>query len=78
MIFKCYNVFPDGLRFVTFSNPYIVEKEPFWGQVFEMEILMDWHVSRSPESENDIYSGFCVWVSAISISQKQITAETWI
>ena len=35
-----------------------VEKVMFWGQIFEMEILMDLHVLRSPESEKHIFS---VW-----------------
>ena len=45
---------------------------------------MDLHVLRSPESENHIFSKWsdcmcvclCVRVSVISITQKQITAET--
>ena len=36
----------------------MAEKELFWGQIFEMEILMDLHVLRSPESENHIFSGW--------------------
>ena len=69
----------------------------FLGQIFEMEILLDLHVLRSPESENHIFSvwpvcivslcvsmcvpvslslSLCVCVSVISITQKQITAET--
>ena len=57
-----------------------------FGQIFEMEILMDLHVLRSSKSENYISSGWslcmcvcvsaCVSVSVISITQKQITAET--
>ena len=30
----------------------------FWGQIFEMEILMDIHVLRSPDSGNNIFSGW--------------------
>ena len=41
---------------------------------------MDLHVMRSPESENHIFNvrSVCMYVcvSAISIAQKQITAET--
>ena len=35
-----------------------VEKVLFLSQIFEVEILMDLHVVRSPESENHIFS---VW-----------------
>ena len=56
------------------------EKVLFLGQIFEMEILMDLHFMMSPESENNIFSVgsvcMCVYVSVISITQKQITAET--
>ena len=60
------------------------------GQIFEMDILMDLHVLRSPEPENHI--GWSVWVyvcvcvcvcawvcvsmSVISITQKRITVGT--
>ena len=50
------------------------------GQIFEQEILMDLHVLRYLESENHIFSVcsvcMCVRVSLISITQKQIAAET--
>ena len=52
----------------TFSYPYIVEKVLFLNQIFKMEILMDLHVLRSPESENHIFSvwsvSLCVCVCA--------------
>ena len=74
----------------------------FWGQIFEMDILMDLHVLRSPESENlpfvcmyvclcacvsvclfvcvcmrvCVYVCACMCVYVISISQKQIAAES--
>ena len=50
----------------------------FLGQIFEVEILMDLHVLRSPESEKHIFSKWsaCVCVTFISITQKQNTAET--
>ena len=41
----------------------MVEKIPFLGQIFEMKILMDLHFSRSPESENHIFSGWSVCAS---------------
>ena len=41
-----------------------------------MEILTDLQVMRFPESENNIFSGWPVCVSLISIGQKQIIAET--
>ena len=50
----------------------------FMGQIFEMEILMELHVLRSPESKNHIFSKWsvCAYVSVISITQKQNIAET--
>ena len=57
----------------------MVEKVLIWNQIFEMEILINLHVLRSPESENHIFSGqslsLSLCVCAISITQKQITAE---
>ena len=41
---------------------YMADKVLFLGQIFEMEILMDLHVLRSPESENHIFSGWSVSV----------------
>ena len=54
----------------------------FLGQIFEMEILMDFLVLRFHKSENHIFSSWsvCMYVyvsvSVISLTQKQITAET--
>ena len=48
------------------------EKILFLGQIFEMEILMDLHVLRPPESKIHIFICVCV----ISITQKLIIAET--
>ena len=47
-----------------------------FGSNFEMEILIDFHFMRSPESENHIFSimSVCTCMSVISITQ--ITAET--
>ena len=54
----------------------MVEKVWFLDQIFEMEILMDLHVMRSPESENHIFS---VWSVCLCVcfhkTQKQTTAE---
>ena len=38
----------------------MVEKVLLLGQIFEMEIIMDLHVLRSPESENHIFSDWSV------------------
>ena len=58
----------------------MIEKVLFWGQIFEIEILMDLHVMKTPESKNQIFSIWsvcmCVSVSVISITQKLVTAET--
>ena len=53
----------------------MVEKILFSGQIFEIEILIDWQVLRSPESENHILAvGLCECV--IGITQKQIIEKT--
>ena len=40
----------------------MVEKVLFFGQIFEMEILVDLHVMRIPESEKHIFSFWSVCV----------------
>ena len=40
----------------------MVEKVLFLGQIFEVEILMDLHVMRTPESKNYIFSAWSVYV----------------
>ena len=64
--------------FLTFSYPYTykMEKVLFLSQTFEMKILMYSCVLRSYESENHIFSKWSVCVCLISITLKQITAET--
>ena len=52
------------------------EKVLFLGQIFEKKIFMDLHAMRSPESENHIFNVWSVCVFVISITQKQIIAET--
>ena len=56
---------------------YMTEKILFWGQIFDIEILMNLQVLMHPESENPILSGcfVCMCVFAISLTQKQIIAE---
>ena len=58
----------------------MVKKVLFLGRIFEIEILMDLHVMKTPESKNQIFSIWsvcmCVSVSVISITQKLVTAET--
>ena len=66
---------------IIFSYLCMVEKALFLGQIFEMEILMDLHVTRTRESKNHIFSFgvcicMCVRVSVINIIKKQITAKT--
>ena len=62
----------------------MVEKVLFLGHIFEMEILMDLHIMRSPESTNHVCSissvcmYVCVCVPAISITQNQFTSESSI
>ena len=66
--------------YFNFSYLCIIEKVLFWGQTFEIEILMDLLVLRFPESENYIFSWWlvwiCVWMPFINVTQKQIITET--
>ena len=58
----------------------MVEKEKFLSQIFEKVILMNLQVVRSPVFENHIFTVssvfMCVYVSVISMTEKQITAKT--
>ena len=51
------------------------EKALLWGQISEKEILMDLHILRSPESKHQ-YLAFFLYMSFISLTPKQITAES--
>ena len=55
-----------------------VEKVLFWGQIFEMEILMDLHVLRSPESENHIFNVWSVCMLSVYLKNKlQLKHQSW-
>ena len=54
----------------------MVENVLFGGQIVEEEILMDLHILKSLELENDIFSGWSV--SAVSRISKQIITNTSI
>ena len=43
-----------------FSYPSIVRKVLFWGEIFQMEVSMNLHVLKSPESVNYIFSDWSV------------------
>ena len=63
-----FNICPltiEDLSVFTFCLPRMVEKVLLSGRFSEMEILMDLHVKRSPESKNYIFSLFsmCMCVS---------------
>ena len=83
MFFSYYHISfqfsPERAIYLLSLNPYSRERL-FLDQNFEMKILMDLHVLRSPESKNHTFSVWSVCtsvrVSVISIIQKQITAET--
>ena len=66
--------------FFTFAYKFMVEKVLFLNQILETEYLKNLHVLKSPESENNIFRGWpvCthVYVSVISITEKQMTVET--
>ena len=51
-----------------FSYACGVEKVLFWGQIFELEILIHLHVWRFPESENHIFNcwSLCPYVGLLS------------
>ena len=76
MVLKMYKFAEYFSRYnsknVIFSYPYMVEKVLHWGQIFEMEILMDLHVLVSPESENHIFSSWSVCVFVINITQNKL------
>ena len=62
-----------NFTFVHFSLSHthvMVEKVLFWGQISEVEILMDLHIMRSTESEIHIFSGCSVRMYVCSITQK--------
>ena len=54
----------------------MVEKTLFLGQTFEIEILIDLHVLRPPESENHIFIGRSIYMSVIKNKQQQ-KHEIW-
>ena len=54
----CGFLFFQTSPFLLSLTHVMVRKTLFLGQIFEMEILMNLYVLRSPESENDIFS---VW-----------------
>ena len=45
-----------SLDIFIFSYPYNVEEALFMAQIFEVDILMNLHDLRFPESENQIFS----------------------
>ena len=54
----------------------MITKIIFWGEIFEMAILMDVFVLRFPETENHIFRRWSVWQSVINMTPKQVTVET--
>ena len=59
-MYKMIGEFPKV--FFNFSYKCMVVKILFQDQIFEIEILMDLHVLRSPESENNISRGWSMRV----------------
>ena len=59
--------------YLFLSHLYAVEKL-FLGQIFEIEIFMDSHVLRGPESEKYIFTSVCVYYQ--HNSKNKITVET--
>ena len=61
---------------VIFSYLHKIKKVWFLVQISEMEILMDFHVLRFPESENQVLAvNLRVCMSFISINPNQIATE---
>ena len=56
----------------------MVEEALSLDQIFEMEILMDLHALRPPESENQIYRGWYQCEKIISITKKHIKQKIQI
>ena len=69
---------PPRRTFLLSLTHVMVQKVLFLGQIFGVKILIILHVMMTHESEIHIFSvwSVCVCVSVISITQKQITAET--
>ena len=66
-VFMLMHTVRKKAKLFTFS--YLsVEKLLYLGQIFEMEILMDLHVLRSPESENHIFSKWSVCLCVYLLS----------
>ena len=66
------------ITFIIFSYPCVVEKVVFWDKIFKMEIFMDLHVFRFPESENHTFSCWIVCMCVCPcyrITPKQITTK---
>ena len=60
---------PSVRNIVLISLTHVmVDKVLFWGQIFELEILMDSHFKKTPESENNIFSvwSVCLCVGLLS------------
>ena len=57
-----FQTFSSGNIFLLFLIHVMVEKVLFWGWNFKMENLMVFHVMRTPEFENHIFSVWSVCV----------------
>ena len=51
------------------------ENALFWGQIFEMEILMDLHFFRSSEFKNHIVKGWSVCGRVLSSKLKNLLSQ---
>ena len=71
-----------GFFFSLLSLTYaMVEKIMFWDQIFKLEILIELHITSSPESKNHIFSVWSVYIcvcicACYQHNSKQITPET--
>ena len=66
-----YHLFLSNMNFLL-SYLCMVGKELFLSQIFKMEILIDWHILRSPESKNLIFNGWSVCVCLLLAYLKKI------
>ena len=67
------NLIPLVYRFREYNSSDNVEvctvgKVLFWGQIFKISILMDFHVLRFPEFENHNFKGSCLSVCVCLLS----------
>ena len=79
IFFSPYNTDSNNKIFITIFllslTHIMVEKVFFLGHIFEIEILMDLHVMRTPELENHIFSIRSVCLCLLSVQLENILQQ---